>query len=114
MLKKLSRMAGILGALALLAASPAGAQQQAPPAAPAIPAAPKGAKLYNPQAVATLAGKVVAINRRTPKKAGRPERVIMVLQTDQGTVKVHLGPADYIRPAGSEAGPGRPGGGQGH
>ena len=44
----------------------------------------------------TLAGKVTAINRRAPKKAGRPERVIMVLQTDQGAVKVHLGPADYF------------------
>ena len=99
MMKKLSLMAGILGVLALLMAPPSGAQQQAPPAAPAapaIPAAPKAAKLYNPQAVVTLAGKVTAINRRAPKKAGKPERVIMVLQTDQGAVKVHLGPADYF------------------
>ena len=44
----------------------------------------------------TLAGKVTAINRRAAKKAGRPERVTMVLQTDQGAVKVHLGPADYL------------------
>ncbi len=44
----------------------------------------------------TLAGKVTAINRRAAKKAGRPERVTMVLQTDQGAVKVHLGPADYF------------------
>ncbi len=44
----------------------------------------------------TLAGTVTAINRRAPRKAGRPERVIMVLQTDQGAVKVHLGPADYV------------------
>jgi hypothetical protein len=90
MMKRLSLMAGILGVLAFLTAPPAGAQPQAPPAAP------KAAKLYNPQAVVTLAGKVTAINRRAPKKAGRPERVIMVLQTDQGAVKVHLGPADYF------------------
>ncbi len=93
MMKRLSLMAGILGVLAFLTAPPTGAQQQTPPAAPA---APKAAKLYNPQAVVTLAGKVTAINRRAPKKAGRPERVIMVLQTDQGAVKVHLGPADYF------------------
>jgi hypothetical protein len=90
MMKRLSLMAGILGVLAFLAAPPSGAQQQAPPATP------KAAKLYNPQAVVTLAGKVTAINRRAPKKAGRPERVILVLQTDQGAVKVHLGPADYF------------------
>jgi hypothetical protein len=102
MMKKLSLMAGILGVLALLAAPPTRAQQQAPPAAPAppagpaIPAAPKTAKFYNPQAAVTLTGKVEAINRRAAKKAGKPERVTLVLQTDQGAVKVHLGPADYF------------------
>jgi hypothetical protein len=96
MMKRLSLMAGILGVLACLMASPAGAQQQAPPAAPAIPAAPRAAKLYNPQAVMTLVGKVTAINRRAAKKAGKPDRVTMILQTDQGAVKVHLGPADYL------------------
>ena len=44
----------------------------------------------------TLTGKVVAVNRHAAKKAGKPERVTMVLQTDQGAVKVHLGPADYF------------------
>jgi hypothetical protein len=89
MMKRLSLMA-ILGVLACLAASPTGAQQQA------SPAAPKAGKLYDPQAVVILAGKVTALNRRAPKKAGRPERVIMVLETVQGAVKVHLGPADYF------------------
>ncbi len=96
MMKKLSLMAGILGVLAFLTAPPSGAQQQVPPAAPAIPAAPKAAKLYNPQAVVTVAGKVAAVNRQASKKAGKPDRVTMVLQTDQGAVKVHLGPADYF------------------
>ena len=41
-------------------------------------------------------GKVTAINRRAAKKAGKPDRVTMILQTDQGAVKVHLGPADYL------------------
>jgi hypothetical protein len=99
MMKRLSLMAGMLGALAFLMATPTGAQPQAPPAAPAIPAvpaAPKAAKLYNPQAAVTLAGTVTAVNRRAAKKAGRPERVTMVLQTDQGAIKVHLGTADYL------------------
>jgi hypothetical protein len=114
MRKKLRLMAGILGVSALLMGAPSWAQQEvpppvpgqqappadpgqqvvpAPPAAPAIPAAPKAAKVYP---VETLTGKVVTVNRRTPKKAGKPQRVSMVLQTDQGAVKVFLGPADYF------------------
>ena len=98
MMKKLSLMVGTLGVLAFLMAPPSGAQQQVPPAAPAapaIPAAPKTDKFYNPQAAVTLTGKVVSVNRQVAKKAGKPARVIMVLQTDRGAVKVHLGPADY-------------------
>jgi hypothetical protein len=90
MLKKLKQLAGILGVLAFLMAVPAGAQQQVPPPAP------KASKLYNPQAVETLTGKVTAVNRQAAKKAGRPERVTLILQTDPGLVKVHLGPADYL------------------
>jgi len=105
MRKELSRMAGILGVLALLMAPPSWAQQEVsppapgqevppvPPAAPAIPAAPKAAKAYN---VETLTGKVVAVNRHTPRKAGKPERVSLVLQTDQGAFRVLLGPAEYF------------------
>jgi hypothetical protein len=102
MMKKLSLMAGILGVLALLMASPSVAQEQVPPtapaapAAPAIPAAPTAPRVYNPRAVVTVTGKVVSVNRRAAKKAGKSPRVTMVLQTDQGAVKVHLGPADYI------------------
>jgi len=123
MMKQLSLMAGILGVLALLMAPPSWAQQQVPspspvqqvpptppaspvqqvppvspasPASPAIPAARQGSKAYNPQAVETVAGKVVSVKRHAAKKAGRPDRVTLVLQTDQGAVKVHLGPADYL------------------
>jgi hypothetical protein len=99
MMKKLSLMATILGVLAFLIAPPSWAQQQAPqavPATPAIPVAPKASKLYNPQAVETLTGTVTAVNRQASKKAGKPDRVTMVLQTNQGAVKVHLGPADYL------------------
>ena len=96
MMKKLSLMAGILGVLAFLMAPPSWAQQQVPPAAPAIPATPKASKLYNPQAVETLTGSVAAVNRHASKRTGKPARVAMVLQTNQGAVKVHLGPADYI------------------
>ena len=96
MMKKLSLMAGILGVLVFLMAPPSWAQQQVPPAAPAIPAAPKASKLYNPQAVETLTGSVAAVNRHASKRTGKPDRVAMVLQTNQGAVKVHLGPADYL------------------
>jgi len=111
MMKKLSLMGGILGVLAFLIVPPSWAQQQVPPVppaapaapappaapvAPAIPAAPKDSQLYNPQAAETLSGKVVAINLHAAKMAGKPERVTLVLQTDQGRVKVHLGPADYL------------------
>jgi hypothetical protein len=96
MMKKLSLMAGILGVLAFLMAPPSWAQQQVPPAAPAIPGAPKASKLYNPEAVETLTGSVAAVNRHVSKRAGKPDRVAMVLQTNQGAVKVHLGPADYL------------------
>jgi len=104
-MKKMSLMAGILGMLAFLTASPAVAQQQvsppalepqAPPPAPAIPAAPQVSKAYNPQAVETITGQVVAVNRHAARRAGRPERVTLMLQTAQGNVKVQLGPADYL------------------
>jgi hypothetical protein len=97
MIKKLSIMAGTLALAALLAAPPAGAQQQAPSSAPQPPAAArKGARHYNPQAVETVTGQVVAVNRILSRKAGRPARVMMVLKTDKETVKVFLGPGDYI------------------
>jgi hypothetical protein len=99
MRKKLRLMAGILGVLAWLMAPSSWAQQEVPPAAPgqevppAAPAVPKAAKVHN---VETLTGKVVSVNRHTPKKAGKPERVNLVLQTDQGAVRVLLGPANYF------------------
>jgi hypothetical protein len=43
-----------------------------------------------------LVGKVAALNRIASKRAGKPDRVTMVLQTDRGDVKVHLGPTDYL------------------
>lgn len=90
MLKKLSLMVSTAMLLALVLASPGWSQQQFP--APA----PKAAGLYNPQAVETLAGNVVALNRKAAKHPGRPDRVMMDLKTEQGTIKVHLGPADYL------------------
>jgi hypothetical protein len=89
-MKKLILMVGILGGLAFLMAVLSWAQQQVPPAVP------KASRLYNPQAAETLAGRVAALNRIASKKAGKPDRVTMVLQTDRGAVKVHLGPADYL------------------
>lgn len=90
MLKKLSLMVSTAGLLALLLAPQGWSQQQFPAATP------KAARLYNPQAAETLAGNVAALNRIPAKRPGRPDRVMMVLQTDKGTVNVHLGPADYL------------------
>jgi hypothetical protein len=90
MMRKLCLMAGILGVLALLTAAPSRAQQQV------APIAPKASRLYNPQAVETLTGTVVAVNRHASRRAGRPDRVSLVLQTNQGAITVHLGPADYL------------------
>ncbi len=89
-MKKLILMVGALGALAFLMAALSWAQQQVPPAAP------KASRLYNPQAVETVAGKVAALNRIASKRAGRPDRMTMVLETGRGPLKVHLGPADYL------------------
>jgi hypothetical protein len=100
MKKKLSMIVGILGTLAFLAAPPSWAQQsaspQAPPAVSGKHAFGKRAWKYNPQAVETLTGKVVAVTRHTSKRPGRPARVAMMLQTEKGKVKVSLGPADYL------------------
>lgn len=90
MWKKLSLMMSTAGLLALVLTSPGWSQQQVPPAAP------KAARLYNPQSVQTLAGTVVAVNRMPAKRPGHPDRMVMDLKTDQGTVKVFLAPADYL------------------
>ena len=90
MLKKLSLMASLVGLLLLLLAPQGWSQQQF------APVARNAARLYNPQAAETLAGNVVALNRIHAKRPGRPDRVTMVLQTDKETIKIHLGPADFL------------------
>ncbi len=96
MIKKVSMMVGALGVLAFLLAPPSWAQAQAAPPAQGRPAYGKPDRMYNPQAAQTITGKVVSVTRRTPKRPGRPAMVSLVLQTDKGTVRVHLGPADYL------------------
>jgi hypothetical protein len=96
MTKKLSMMVGVLGVLAFLMAPPSWAQQQAPTVAPVKQSLGRQDRRYNPQAVETLAGKVVSMNRHTPRKTGSRAWETMVLNTGQGTAKVHLGPADYL------------------
>jgi hypothetical protein len=90
MLKKLILMASLVGLTALLLAPQGWSQQQFPPAAR------NATRLYNPQTAETLAGNVVALNRIHAKRPGRPDRVTLVLQTGTETVKIHLGPADYL------------------
>jgi hypothetical protein len=96
MFKKLILMMSLTGLLALMLASQGWPQQQVPSVSPGTPVTRKAARLYNPQAVETLTGKVEAVNRIASRKRGRPERVMMLLQTDKGTVKVHLGPTSYL------------------
>jgi hypothetical protein len=90
MLKKLS----LLASLALVAALMLPPQVWAQP--PYSAAGPKTHRYYNPQRVETLSGTVVAVNRRHARHPGRPDRIMMLLKTAQGNVKVYLGPADYV------------------
>ncbi|MEJ2671035.1 MAG: OB-fold nucleic acid binding domain-containing protein [Deltaproteobacteria bacterium] len=94
MLKRLSLMMG-MALLSLLLAFQGFSQPQVFAATPGSAGARK-ARHFNPQAVETLAGKVVAVNRKASRRPGRPDRISLVLQTDQGNVKVFLGPADYL------------------
>jgi hypothetical protein len=57
----------------------------------------KGAygRMYDPATVQTVAGKVVAVNRVAPMK-GMGAGVHVALDTQDGMVSVHLGPAWYI------------------
>jgi hypothetical protein len=52
-------------------------------------------RLYDPKTVETVSGKVVRIERITPM-AGMGQGVHLVLETDGGTIPVHLGPAWYV------------------
>jgi len=100
MLKKLSLMVSLVGLIALLLAPQGWSQQQF------SAAARNATRLYNPQTVETLAGNVVALNRMHAKRPGRPDRVTMVLQTNKETVKIHLGPADYLDRQATKLAPG--------
>jgi hypothetical protein len=104
MRKELSLVTITLVVLALLMALASWAQQEVPPPgpgqevappAPMVPAAPTAPQAARVHPMETITGKVVAVNRHTPKKPGKLERVILVLQTDRGAVKVLLGPAKY-------------------
>jgi hypothetical protein len=90
MLKKLSLLVSLAVVAALLLPPQVWAQPQHPAAGP------RAHRFYNPQKVETLAGTVVAVNRRPARRPGRPELIVMQLKTAQGNVKVFLGPADYV------------------
>jgi hypothetical protein len=55
----------------------------------------KYGRMYNPQTVETVSGKVVMVDKVTPMK-GMSSGIHLVLSTDKGDVSVHLGPAWYI------------------
>jgi len=90
MCKKLSLMVSLVGLLALALAHQGWSQQEFPAAGP------KASRFYNPQKVETLAGTVVVVNRRPAMRPGHPDLVTMDLKTGQGTLKVFLGPANYL------------------
>ena len=52
-------------------------------------------RMYNPEAVETITGKVVSVDRITPIR-GMSYGVHVVLKTDKETLSIHLGPAWYI------------------
>jgi len=96
MFKKLSLIVSLAGLLALVLAVQGWSQQRIPPSVLGGAATRHADRLYNPQKVETMTGTVVAVNRITAKRPGRPDRVMMDLKTGQGIVKVYLGPADYL------------------
>jgi hypothetical protein len=52
-------------------------------------------RMYNPQAVETISGEVVSVDKITPMK-GMNYGVHLTLKTDKETISVHLGPGWYI------------------
>jgi hypothetical protein len=89
MLKKMSLLVSLAVVTALMLPPQVWAQ-------PPHPAGPKTTRFYNPQQVETLSGTVVAVKRRHARRPDRPDLIMMLLKTDQGNVKVFLGPADYV------------------
>jgi hypothetical protein len=53
------------------------------------------ARIYNPQAVETITGEVMSIDKFTPMK-GMCYGIHIVVKTDKETLPVHLGPGWYI------------------
>ena len=98
MMKKLSLMAGILGVLAFLMAPPSWAQQSGPgpPGGPGNPGRPAGPQALQSPGRGDSNGESGGGEPPCLQEGGKPDRVAMVLQTNQGAVKVHLGPADYL------------------
>lgn len=52
-------------------------------------------RLFNPQTVQTVSGTVLSVDD-VPRGRGRYAGVHLLLQTDAGTVSVHLGPQWYL------------------
>lgn len=50
---------------------------------------------YDPKTVETIEGKVLSVEKTTPPK-NRSYGVDLTLQTNKGTISVHLGPAWYL------------------
>jgi hypothetical protein len=53
-------------------------------------------RLYNPQTMESISGKVASVDTITPIK-GMSSGVHLMLKTDNETISVHLGPAWYIQ-----------------
>lgn len=53
-------------------------------------------RIYDPQTVETVSGRVISIEQ-VARGAGSNYGIHLELQTDHGTLSVHLGPQEYLR-----------------
>jgi hypothetical protein len=89
---------GLAVLLGLLMAAPAWGQMAVRPQRPV--------QNYDLSTVETIGGIIAEMKRISPKKEGAPVRLEMVLKTGQETVRVQLGPADYVGQQGVNLAPG--------
>jgi hypothetical protein len=96
-MKKLDQVVIILGIICLIFAVPSWGQPEMPGPGKGFkgPKGP-GAKMFDPKAVETLSGEVVAVESWAPRRAEAPQMVHLTLKTDKETVRVMLGPSTYL------------------
>ena len=99
-MKKIGQMVIILGIICLVFAAPSGAQPEKPGPGKGMyggkgPQGPS-ARMFDPKAVETMSGEVVAVESWAPSRAEAPQMAHLTLKTDKETVRVMLGPSTYL------------------